>query len=181
MSCGTRGIGAVNRGPAKTWPTLPQAPPRLASESRGIPQANAIDLRRRQNHDAGVRSLFLRYLVIVWSVIWFCAIVPGHQRGAILLPGAPASGSDHSNGPAIEAAAPVCCQREKSSGSKPAPPFGKGCAICDQTAKLTQVPEYNYKPLFLAFLQAAVPPALFTLSGVQFVISPDARGPPAVA
>jgi len=125
--------------------------------------------------------MFLRYLVVAWSILWFAVIVPGHQRGAILLPGADRSGSTASaSRQAIEDALPPCCRSHGPSEKNGTPaPLGSGCAICDQVAKITPPVEYDFKPMFLGFLEMAPPPAIFTLSGVQFLSPRDARGPPA--
>ena len=128
-----------------------------------------------------MRSSVLRYLVIAWTILWFAVIVPGHQRGAILLPGSAGAGSSPTD-QSPQVRLPSCCATQETKGKNPVPaPLRSGCAVCDQVAKTTPPIEYNFKPLFMAFLEIAPPAKVFTLSDVQFLPTPEARGPPAGA
>ena len=111
---------------------------------------------------------FLRYLVIAWSILWYAVIVPGHQRGIVTLGGAFGDGS-----------APSCCSMKENDTKKKIPVgLREGCAICDQTAKITPPPVVDLTLSFAGVLSELEPARVFTLSGVQFLAPVEARGPP---
>jgi hypothetical protein len=109
---------------------------------------------------------FLRYLVIAWSILWYAAIVPGHQRGVVTLAGS--------------APVPSCCSAKDDCTKNKLPAGLRGnCAICDQTAKITPPPVVDLTLRFAGLLAELEPARVFTLSAVQFLAPVDARGPPA--
>ena len=70
------------------------------------------------------------YLILIWSILWFGVIAPGHERGAVRVPGGETSTSS-SHGHA-------CCQRPTPNTTDetpdPAAPEDEdpasACAIC---------------------------------------------------
>ncbi|QNN22893.1 hypothetical protein HED60_11645 [Planctomycetales bacterium ZRK34] len=69
----------------------------------------------------------LQIFILAWAVAWFVAIVPAHQRGAVVVPGAePAAASCDS-----------CC--ESGGKSRPDDPVQR-CAVCHIVAKLDVPP-----------------------------------------
>ncbi|MFA9477147.1 hypothetical protein ACERK3_02450 [Phycisphaerales bacterium AB-hyl4] len=76
-----------------------------------------------------------RLLLILWLVAWFAVIIPGHQRGAILLPGSDtASQSTRDTSRLILTRAATCCPitGQPASSDNPDSPVDPAtqCGIC---------------------------------------------------
>jgi len=78
-----------------------------------------------------MRSRAMRITAIVWLLVWMGVLVPGHERGAIPLPGFA--------GRAPCRAASPCCPARSDRGGKPSP-APPPCAVCDFVATLTTPP-----------------------------------------
>jgi hypothetical protein len=77
-----------------------------------------------------MRSLALRWLVLLFTGAWFGVLVPMHQRGAIQLPGAPASCCAHRD------VADRACHKGPSKSDAPAKNGSGNCAVCYFVATL---------------------------------------------
>ena len=100
-----------------------------------------------------MHSRAFRILLLALVAVWYGAVLPGHQRGVVQMPGA---GAD------------PCCERDaqhesKDSSKAPAP---RSCAVCFHMAALEQAapPDLGIAPLGPTQRQpAAVPPAPVTV------------------
>ncbi|QDU72045.1 hypothetical protein [Mucisphaera calidilacus] len=72
----------------------------------------------------------LRWLSVLWCLLWFAVILPGHQRGAIALPGSPDT----------PAACPLCLITKAANTETPLAPPAGGCMICHLKATITTPP-----------------------------------------
>ncbi len=120
--------------------------------------------------------------MLVWAMAWFGVIVPGHTRGVVQLAPDPFTQSScHNEKPAPTAAVDSCCMGKPSPASdskeKPRPFMGK-CALCDIAAKSVTAEPFHIDLPLVGLIALLDPPAVFTLSGVQFLIDPNSRGPP---
>ena len=121
----------------------------------------------------------LRIALLVFEAVWLNAVVPGHTRGIVRLPGTDCQ--------ACESAAQHdgCCMDEQ--GGKPAAPRHKSgdpaahCAICHFAARVTAPPFVDFTPPPMARV-GSVP-----RFGSPVICSPtpltpyDGRAPPAQA
>ncbi len=121
--------------------------------------------------------------MLVWAFAWFGVIVPGHTRGVVQLAPDPFAAqschSQHADNP--QPPADSCCmgKPKKTSDSKDAPrPFMGKCALCDMAAKSVTALPFNFDLPFTGVIDLLDPPAVYTLSGVQFLIDQHSRGPP---
>jgi hypothetical protein len=127
---------------------------------------------------------FGTWLMLFWAFAWFGVIVPGHTRGIVqLAPDPLATPSCHSQ-PAPTQTTPTtdsCCmgKPKSTSNSKDAPkPFMGKCALCDIAAKSVSAPPFTIDLPLVGLISLLPPPTVFTLSGVQFLIPQQSRGPP---
>jgi len=130
-----------------------------------------------------MRSRAFRIAMIVFQAVWLNAILPGHTRGIVTLPGGP----DDCASCALAAgtATDHCCPTADRDGH---PVDGKApispgrawrCAICHFAARLTVPPVIDLRPPALEL--AAVRPIepSHRCVSLRFVPPYDACGPPA--
>jgi hypothetical protein len=130
-----------------------------------------------------MRSRAFRVAMLVFQAVWLNAILPGHTRGIVTLPGA--ADDCASCASVAPRAAGGCCATEGGDGrapreKDPVPPGRAGrCAICHFAARLTIPPVVDLRPPALE--PAAVRPAQLSLRCVALRFPPpyDACGPPA--
>lgn len=87
---------------------------------------------------------------ILWLAVWFGVVVPGHERGQIVLPGYEAPrhcGTTSASQTASSASTPsTCCPVSRPDGdSEPDSPVQR-CAICYIVATLTVPPPIDLAP-----------------------------------
>ena len=123
-----------------------------------------------------VRLRPLHLAMLIFQTVWLIAIVPGHQRGIILLPGSTAN-------------SPGCCEAANRKIGSPAkrspadssPDRSRQCAICHFSAHLNTPPTLDH-----SFGRHELQHRLESLSAERFIACPlllpfDSRGPPAIA
>jgi hypothetical protein len=118
----------------------------------------------------------LHLAVLIFQAVWLIAIVPGHQRGVVLLPG-------------YATTSPGCCNpvnRKINSPAKHSPsdssPSRSGqCAICHFSAHLSTPPTFDHSFVrheLLHRLESAIAERIITR---PLPLPFDSRGPPVVA
>jgi hypothetical protein len=120
-----------------------------------------------------VRKRPFHLALLIFQVVWFNVIVPGHTRGVVQLPHA-------------EQSCPACCccceGAAKTGNQNPATPKNPpgNCAICFFAAHLSIPPRIDFSLTRLDFLHRL--DAIVKEDRVaRIVIYPfDSRGPPAV-
>src|SRR4051794_9360289 len=137
-----------------------------------------------------MRSRAGRIAFLVFQAVWLNAILPGHTRGLITLPGSPVGGSScHESSTAMGGG---CCPTGVPSSvpSDPADPTDAGkrppvdpgrlahCALCHFAARLTVPPPVDLAPAprdVIGVLADATPGRCVSL---RFAPPYDACGPP---
>ena len=116
-----------------------------------------------------------RIALIVFQTVWLNVILPGHQRGLIVIPGddlachaSLASPSAHHS----------CCPTKESGA--PDPDRKSRCAICFFAAKLTPGVVIDLTPPALQLLRVADVPAAQQRKAIASLPTYDGRAPPAV-
>jgi hypothetical protein len=122
-----------------------------------------------------------RALLTVFNIVWLCAVVPGHTRGIVKLPGVA------SNTPVVgtTAGSTASCHPSVTAGHcHPKRPDGKPkndsahCAVCHLAARLANPPALPppiAAPQRLAMVMAAEADSLISL---PIVLPYDALAPP---
>lgn len=125
-----------------------------------------------------LRSRGLRVAILLLQAVWFNAIVPGHQRGMVALPGETcAACQPDTDACCPEMAAPKPPQRKAPASGDPA----SHCAICHFAAALSTPPAIEFSPPPLTFLQSIEPAVVERAAAVLFTTPYDGRAPPAVS
>lgn len=124
-----------------------------------------------------LRSRVLRLGLLVFQAVWFNIIVPGHQRGAVALPGETCS--------ACQANADACCpdmaEPPPAHPKAPAAPEGdpaSHCAICHFAAALSTPPAIESSPPPLELLDLIEPNVVERSAAVSFSAPYYGRAPP---
>ncbi|MEM7806797.1 MAG: hypothetical protein AAF561_01650 [Planctomycetota bacterium] len=95
-----------------------------------------------------MRATWLRIIVLTWQAVWLLAIVPGHMRGAIRLPGAERAEVVVAD-PAVQA---KCCSTSQQGDQPEEPvPSGGKCAVCHVVAMHVVAVAYTLNHPALAF------------------------------
>ncbi|HEY2585569.1 MAG TPA: hypothetical protein VGI81_07390 [Tepidisphaeraceae bacterium] len=121
----------------------------------------------------------LRVAVLLFQTVWLNAIVPGHRRGAVALPGEECA--------ACKVTAPqpdACCpDMADETPAKPAAPTSKDpvahCAICYFAAMLSTPPAVEWSPPAHRLLEISKPPVAAERPSLPLIPSYDGRAPPA--
>ena len=155
---------------------------RLCLSARGPVDMLGRSMRRR----------WLRIFLLAFHVVWFGAVVPGHQRGQIVLGGsrecpAPSRADDAAPGakavPSCHKSKKVCADAEAShapEGESREPARPSRCAVCAFASTIDCPPPTILipRPTSSSELeQWDTPPA----AQVRIIPSFDARGPPVMA
>jgi hypothetical protein len=114
-----------------------------------------------------MHSRAFRILLLAVVAVWYAAVLPGHQRGVVQLPGAPSD---------------ACCQGSRSDhpGDPAEAPAGspRTCAVCFYMGALLQAapPDLGIAPLGLTDRHLdPVPPAPITVPQLPTYLG---RAPP---
>jgi hypothetical protein len=126
------------------------------------------------------------WFMLVWAFAWFGVILPGHTRGVVQLapdPTATEVQSASANVSPLAASlgtveAGSCCPVSKRKADDRPRPFMGKCALCDLAAKSMGADAFEITLPFVGLITLLEPPAVFTLSGVQFLVDVHSRGPP---
>ncbi|HEY7120630.1 MAG TPA: DUF2946 family protein [Tepidisphaeraceae bacterium] len=121
----------------------------------------------------GSRSL--RILFVAFQAIWLNAVVPGHTRGVVTLPGW--SSSCESTGEPGRS----CCARdgrEAGRGKSPTPAQKAHCAICFFAARICPPPVIDLTPSPLELLCTHPPVAHETAVSPGVRLTYFGRAPP---
>src|SRR5688500_9564927 len=121
--------------------------------------------------------LFLLFL----QAFWLNVVLPGHQRGLIVLPGPDSTPSQQA---ACDTAPTKCCHEAKPETKPPAdspnPSRKAHCAVCAFAARLTVPPAPLLAPTLLELRPETAPIALHNLFESDLPPVYWGRGPPAV-
>jgi hypothetical protein len=115
-----------------------------------------------------LRSLPIRLALLVFEAVWLGVIVPGHQRGAVLTPGATSCCCCH-------------CSALPSTPGHPTQQQKDQCAICSFFAHLILPPVVDFHLDRLCLAQRLPIHAPETFQSVFLQRTPPCRGPPALA
>jgi hypothetical protein len=116
-----------------------------------------------------MRGWVTRVLVLVYAIVWFGLVVPGHQRRMIAFPASTSLAS---------ANLPPCHQKRQTPAA-PASPKSGVCVICTMAAMVVPPPaiEQVARPSFRASIDAARAEDAFA---PNIPLPTSERGPPAV-
>lgn len=127
-----------------------------------------------------MRSRAGRIAFLVFQAVWLNAILPGHTRGLITLPGTPPGGPSCHDAPARPVA--DCCPSSTPSDPGKRPPVDANrlahCALCHFAARLAVPPPVDFAPAprdVICVLTDAAPGRCVSL---RFPPPYDACGPP---
>lgn len=113
--------------------------------------------------------------MLLWVAFYFGIFLPGHDRGAITLPGGERSGS----GPAC----PLCISTGSESTQVPEEDSnqrggGGCCAICQSIATLDAPPTFAFDPPEMGLLDLLDAPVATALRDQNDLTAVRSRGPP---
>ena len=111
-----------------------------------------------------------RILVLIFVTVWFGAIVPGHTRGVVRLPGVAGCTDQTSNDR-------TCCGERSSEPSKGVPTSG-GCAVCFFAAALMHAPPISLDFANLGLVGSLAPPLTARLDLRVPYLPYQSRAPP---
>jgi len=119
----------------------------------------------------------LRWCFILFQCVWLNAVLPGHTRGVVTLPGS----SGAAQGAAVETHA--CCAGSSTSNNKsnhaPAPrPTPGSCAICFFAAHMSTPPPAIMPPAPLGLREILPVHAPATARSLDHRFAYLGRGPP---
>lgn len=124
-----------------------------------------------------LRSRALRLAVLAFQAVWLNAVVPGHRRGAVQVPGEACT--------ACQPSQPQQCCPEMAdpSPARPAAPLSKDpaahCAICYFAAMLSPPPAVECAPPVHRLLEVRNAPLVREWPSLRLIPSYDGRAPPA--
>lgn len=114
----------------------------------------------------------LRWSFILFQLLWLNAVVPGHTRGAVTMPGST---------PAAAREADSCCD-ESHHGKKqsPTPDQQKRCAVCYFAIGIHLPPVVSFDHLQLGLIGTLPIPPPVTFESTRAILPYHGRAPPAV-
>ncbi|NBC11252.1 MAG: hypothetical protein GVY24_05875 [Planctomycetes bacterium] len=132
-----------------------------------------------------MRRKALRILALAWVLAWFGIVLPGHQRGAVRLPGQSSDTTEAETTAAAPGGKPCpLCVREPGGGEgddSPAVPIRGGCcAICQFMATLSTPPIFVFDPPDSYLLDLLAAPDVAGLRDVCELPTSRSRGPPPI-
>jgi hypothetical protein len=124
-----------------------------------------------------------RILLLAFQAIWLGAIVPGHTRGVVTLPGTDACGSCAPDTSKVRA---CCVGKEQKSDGKQCPkgdPVKRAscCAVCFFAARLSTPPPIDFYPPPLELLERLSPERRPAPVSLPLNLAYLATGPPAIS
>jgi hypothetical protein len=119
----------------------------------------------------------VRWCFILFQCVWLNAILPGHTRGVVTLPGTQKADARESH---------ACCAGASESDSPdertppqaPTPKQRGGCAVCFFAAHMATPPPALASPVALGLLETLPAHAPATARSVDFPFAYLGRGPP---
>ena len=110
-----------------------------------------------------------RIALLAYQALWLCAIVPGHARGIVVLPGT--------------SGAAACCHPENKSKPTDADAAKRraNCAICSFAARLSQAVAVDLTPPPMRLLKRLAPPAAHVAPSIEQFPTYLGRAPPCTA
>jgi len=113
-----------------------------------------------------------RFLLAAYLFFWFCVVIPGHKRGAVVIQG---------DKPCADCC-PFCCDQTPAKGDSKAPAGRPSqCEICNFAAHVTVPPVVNLDLQPLARIGRLPRPAAAEVVW-RLVLTPyDDRAPPSAA
>lgn len=125
-----------------------------------------------------MRCRALRLVLVVFEALWLNVIVPGHQRGAVALPGEPCATCEQQ-----VATGEPCCDNQPvgKHPDKPRKDPAQHCAICYFAARLSTPVVIDLTPPPLRLLEVRPPAAGEAHTRLTPVLTYDGRGPPVAA
>ena len=121
-----------------------------------------------------MRSRGLRILFLVYVSVWFGAIVPGHTRGIVTMPG---GGGD--TAASVSSDSGCCATHVPSDENKP--PAKPACAVCYFAAALMVAPPPTFDFAQLGLVGSLAPPVIDRLVFQPTHRPYHGRAPPEVA
>lgn len=120
----------------------------------------------------------LRILVLLYVGVWFGAIVPGHTRGIVKMPG---TGSNGDALASVSSNAGCCATHAPPSDDEKKSPVKPACAVCYFAAALMIAPAPTFDFAQLGLVGSLAPPVINRI-GCQPTHQPyHGRAPPAIA
>jgi hypothetical protein len=123
-----------------------------------------------------LRSRALRLSVLLFQAVWLNAVVPGHRRGAVRLPGESCAACGVAQHDAC------CPEMAGQPPARPAVPVSKDpaahCAICYFAAMLSTPPAIDCSPPAHRLLEIHKPPVALERPSLPLIASYDGRAPP---
>jgi hypothetical protein len=120
----------------------------------------------------------LRLAFVLFQALWLNVIVPGHQRGAVALPGEPCRACE----PQATTAGPCCDDAPaRRNPDQPHRDPARHCAICYFAARVLPPVVVDLTPPPLRLLEVRPVPAPPIRILIPFHPTYDGRGPPPFA
>jgi hypothetical protein len=121
-----------------------------------------------------------RISLLAFQVVWLLVILPGHQRGAITLPGSPVAQASCDT-QAVAESHSCCAPRHPSSDPKSKTPDSdrtSHCAVCHYAIRMVFVapPDLTVAPA--GFVELMPVPRVHNQYARPISLVHDARGPP---
>jgi hypothetical protein len=100
-----------------------------------------------------------RILMLLWTIVWFVLVLPGHTRGIVQLGGSDTTSATSFASPMMQATGCTACVFPPAGASEdddePQPAPGGHCAVCKHMASLETPPPIIQLNLVSEILRAA--------------------------
>ena len=114
----------------------------------------------------------LRWSFILFQLLWLNAVLPGHTRGAVTMPGST---------PAAAGAGDSCCSTSHDAKKQsPTPDQQKRCAVCYFAIGLHLPPAISFDQLQLGLISTLPIPPPAAFDSARTILPFHGRAPPAV-
>ena len=125
-----------------------------------------------------MHSRAFRFALLLFEALWLNVIVPGHQRGAVPLPGESCAACQ------VQVADRECCSHHSQQKTTPAKEKGRGdpaqhCAICYFAARICPPPVIDLTPPPLRLVEQLPVPTAHTRKSFEVLPTYYGRAPPA--
>ncbi|HEV7302136.1 MAG TPA: hypothetical protein VGN72_22555 [Tepidisphaeraceae bacterium] len=115
-----------------------------------------------------MRSRGLRIFILLYVSVWFGAIVPGHTRGIVKMPGSGGGGGDAPGRVSSDAG---CCATHAPADDQKQSPVKPACAVCYFAAALMVAPPATFDFAQLGLVGSLAPPV------IDRIVCPPAHQP----
>jgi hypothetical protein len=112
----------------------------------------------------------LTIALVVFQAAWLNVMVPGHSRGAVVVPG----WDRVAQAPSLHG----CCPTGPTRDNTPTPGDRAHCAVCFFVAQLSTPPAIDLTPPPLALVEALPPECVQIVHVAATPLPFDGRGPP---